>query len=392
MSVMEYLFWLSASLVVYGTMGYPVVIWLLGRLAPKPVRKRDICPTVTCVIAARNEERTIGAKLENLLTQDYPSDRLDIIVVSDGSMDDTAVIVEKWVQKVPTRVMLLSISTHCGKAYALNMGVAAAKGEIILFADARQRFDPQAVRMLVKNFADSEVGAVSGELMLGETAGRGANAGGGLYWRYEKFLRKAESRSGSMIGCTGAIYAVRRMLFPPLPKGALVDDVLIPMQILLSGHRVVFENEALAFDRLPDSLDREFYRKVRTAAGKVQLVALNPTLLNPLNGSATWRFLSHKLLPRVFMPYWLALLLLTNLSLNGKFYQGVLILQGLVYAAGVCGMVLGAHAGRLLSAASTFLMFNAAAIVGSLRYLCGFDHNLWRSQPLEPAPRSGAVE
>jgi hypothetical protein len=182
------------------------------------------------------------------------------------------------------------------------------------------------------------------------------------------------------------------MHFPLLPEGALVDDVLIPMQILLSGHRVVFENEALAFDRLPDSLDQEFYRKVRTAAGKVQLLVLNPTLLNPLNGSATWRFLSHKLLPRVFMPYWLALLLLANLSLNGRFYQGVLALQGLVYAAGVCGLLLGSRAGRLLSPASTFLMFNAAAIVGVLRYLFGFDRNLWHGQPLEPAPRSGAVE
>lgn len=427
----EYLFWLSASLVVYGTIGYPALIWLLGRVAPKPVRKRDILPTVTCVIAARNEERTIGAKINNLLSLDYPSDRLDIIIVSDGSTDQTCVVVEQWIDKsnsdapsfakpshVPPlvkggaggfesvhdagvtqdydhsgRIKLLNIPTNRGKAYALNIGVAAAQGEIILFADARQRFDAQAVRLLVRNFADAEVGAVSGELVLREeTIGEGANAGGGLFWRFEKWVRNSESRSGSTIGCTGAIYAARRILIAPLPEGILLDDVLTPIRILLEGYRVVFEEHALAFDRLPDSRSLEFGRKARVRAGNIQLLALIPALLNPLRGSVAWRFMSHKLLPRVLMPYWLLALLVSNLFLKGPLYKSILVAQGVVYAAGICGLLLGTRGGRLFRPAATFLMLNAASVVGSVRYICGSDRDLWSGQSLEQMPRSRIVE
>lgn len=414
--MVEYLFWLSASLVFYGTIGYPALIWLLGRIAPKPVRKQAIFPTVTCVIAARNEEHTIGAKLDNLLSSDYPADRLDIIVVSDGSTDNTAAIVEQYLsvssrltphasmtphpspltphalRDTTSRVTLLTIPTHHGKAHALNMGIAAAQGEIILFADARQRFAPDAIRLLVRSFADPTVGAVSGELMLDSADRDSTGSGLGLYWRFEKILRKAESHTGSTIGCTGAIYAIRCNLFRPLPDGTILDDVLIPLQILCGGHRVVFEEEAKAYDRLSPSVGDEFARKMRTLAGNAQLARLCPSLLNPLRGRVTWRFMSHRLLPRVLMPYCLIVWLLSSMLLNGALYRGALVLQLVVYGAGLLGVIQGPRAIRPLRLPATFLMLNVAGVVGSLRYLClRQDRDLWRGRYTAGVPREKRV-
>lgn len=407
---MEYLFWTSASLVFYGTIGYPALIWFLGKVAPKPVRKQAIFPTVTCVIAARNEERTIGAKLKNLLAQDYPSDRLDIIVVSDGSTDDTTAIVEQYLSIPPHPsppadaaplqpsafslqpnsspcVRLLTIPTHRGKAHALNMGVAAATGEIILFADARQRFADDAVRALVANFADSEVGAVSGELVFETTDQAEIGKGLGFYWQYEKFLRKAESLSGSTVACTGAIYAIRKSCFRQLPEGTLVDDLLTSMRILLSGYRVVFEPEARAFDSLSPSSRHEFRRKVRTLAGNIQVLGLDPVLLNPFRLRSLWRYFSHMLLPRVLMPYCLIILFLSNITLTGQVYQAVVVLQLIMYATGFIGLYLGSRGGLVLRAASTFLLLNVASTVAAVQYGLKPSHEMWRSQSW----RSGSV-
>jgi len=380
MSPLEWAFWVAATLIGYGTVGYPALIWLLARLAPRPVRKEDITPTVTCVIAARNESSTIGAKLENLLSLDYPPDRFDVVVVSDGSTDETCAIVEERAHRAPNRVTLLRVPTPRGKAFALNVGVAVARGEIILFADARQLFDCGAIRALARNFADLKVGAVSGTLLLNEAGREDLGKGLALYWPFEKFLRKVESRSGSTIGCTGAIYAVRRALFSPLPEGTLLDDVLVPMRILLCGYRVVFEDQARAFDRLSASLSQEFDRKVRTLAGNVQLLYLEPALLNPLRGAATWRFISHKFLPRVLMPYCLATLFLVSIPLDGLLYRGALTFQVMVYVAGLFGLFLGPHVGRLLGLPSAFLLLNAACVVGAVRYTFGLGRELWRGQ------------
>jgi cellulose synthase/poly-beta-1,6-N-acetylglucosamine synthase-like glycosyltransferase len=277
-------------------------------------------------------------------------------------------------------VTLLRVPTPRGKAFALNVGVAVARGETILFADARQLFDCGAIRALVRNFADPKVGAVSGTLLLNEAGREDLGKGLALYWPFEKFLRKVESRSGSTIGCTGAIYAVRRALFSPLPEGTLLDDVLTPMRILLCGYRVVFEDQACAFDRLSASLSQEFDRKVRTLAGNVQLLYLEPALLSPLGGAATWRFISHKFLPRVLMPYCLATLLLVSIPLDGLLYRGALAFQVMVYVAGLFGLFLGPHVGRLLGLPSAFLLLNAACVVGAVRYTCGLGRELWRGQ------------
>ncbi|MCZ7625403.1 MAG: glycosyltransferase [Candidatus Methylomirabilis sp.] len=276
---------------------------------------------------------------------------------------------------------LLTVPTHHGKAYALNMGVAAATGEVILFADARQRFAPDAVRALVANFADPEVGAVSGELLFEATDHAQIGKGLGFYWQYEKFLRKAESLSGSTVVCTGAIYAIRYSCFRPLPEGALVDDLLTPMRILLNGYRVVFEAGACAFDSLSPSNSHEFRRKVRTLAGNIQILHVELALLNPLRREPIWRYWSHMLLPRVLMPYCLMLLLLSNVTLAGPIFSSVLVLQLVMYGIGSIGLCLASRGGLLFRAASTFVLLNAASVVAAVQYALRPSHEMWRRQP-----------
>jgi cellulose synthase/poly-beta-1,6-N-acetylglucosamine synthase-like glycosyltransferase len=210
MDLLECAFWISATFVSYGTIGYPLLMWVLARLAPHPIRTGSALPSVTCVLAARDESSVIGTKLGNLLSLDYPPERLDIVVVSDGSVDRTVPAVRDWIDRAPGRIRLVEVPVPQGKAHALNLGVAQARGDIVLFADARQRVDRRALRALAQNFADPRVGAVSGELVLEEQTPADPRRALASYWQFEKFLRRAESRSGTVVGCTGAIYAIRR--------------------------------------------------------------------------------------------------------------------------------------------------------------------------------------
>ncbi|RPI48992.1 MAG: glycosyltransferase family 2 protein, partial [Acidobacteria bacterium] len=239
-------FWTGLALGAYVYLGYPALAWLRRRYVPRPVARTPIEPYVTVVVVAYNEGHRIGRRIENLLASDYPPQRLAIVVGSDGSTDDT---VESAARYRNEGVIVREFGQRRGKAAVLNDLVASAKGDIVVFADARQRFEPGAIRALVANFADPEVGAVSGELHLTKREGTSPGGeGAGFYWKYEKFIRANESRSGSTVGATGAIYAIRRRLFEPVPKDTILDDVLIPMKIVRKGYRVVFEPDARAHD------------------------------------------------------------------------------------------------------------------------------------------------
>ena len=244
-------------LVFHTYVGYPLLlmVWGMGKSAT-PVRVYAN-PKVTIVIAAWNEARHIAARIDNCLQQIYPSEMLEIVVVSDGSTDETSSIVRSFTSK---GVSLVELETRMGKAVALNVGVAAAHGEIVVFADARQSFSPTAVRELVANFADASVGAVSGELILESNSAGPTAEGVGLYWTIEKWIRQKEAAIDSIVGATGAIYAIRRDLFEALPPGTILDDLLTPMRIVMQGYRVVFEGRALAFDRVAHDYSSEFKR------------------------------------------------------------------------------------------------------------------------------------
>jgi cellulose synthase/poly-beta-1,6-N-acetylglucosamine synthase-like glycosyltransferase len=338
---MEQLFWLSVGVVAYVYAGYPLMLRAWAALASRPVRK---CaspgdrryPSVSVVIAARNEAARLPRRLRNLLEQNYPGP-LEIIVASDGSTDHPEIAV------APYRSVRLIELPAAGKAVALNQGVAAARGEIVVFADARQQFSPDAIRALVENFDDPEVGCVTGELRLDCEIERdgsepGIGEGVGLYWRYEKWLRRVESEIWSTLGATGAIYALRRSLWQPLPAGTLLDDVLAPMRVVLAGRRTVFEPRARAFDRAAPTASVEQRRKVRTLAGNYQILGLEPRLLLPFRNPVWLQYASHKI-ARLLVPWALLGVLLTSaaLSFSGWIYLVALILQLGFYALAAIG-------------------------------------------------------
>lgn len=320
---MEILFWASAGLVAYVYIGYPLALALWARV--RRVRRvrpgamgatgaTGAQPPVSIVIAVRDEAHRLPARIDNLLSLDYSGER-QIIVVSDGSTDQP----ERALAAAPANVELVGLPP-CGKAEALNAGVARAVHDIVVFADARQTFARDALRMLVAPFDDPQVGGVTGELVLDtESSGLGGPESGvgegiGLYWRYEKALRRFESTVGSTLGATGAIYALRRSLWQPLPPDTLLDDVLAPMRAVLDGHTVVFEDRAKAFDRASSDASAESQRKIRTLAGNVQILWLEPRLLNPFANPVWVQYMSHKL-GRLVVPYALAALLLSSVWL-----------------------------------------------------------------------------
>jgi biofilm PGA synthesis N-glycosyltransferase PgaC len=370
------LFWISIVAIFYTYIGYPVVVWLLGRMRNLKVSKSAVTPRVSVVIACHNEASNIEARIKNLLESDYPARLLEIVIISDGSTDFTADIARRYVSN---RVHIFAYTEQRGKATALNVGAEIASGEIIIFADARQWFEPDAIKELASNFADARVGAVSGELLLDGGANATVGEGVGLYWKYEKWIRKSESRFNSVIGATGAVYAIRRKLWQPLPHQTILDDVYTPMQIALAGSRIVFDEKARAHDRATDSASREFSRKVRTLTGNYQLCQLMPRLLLPTN-ALLFQFYSHKLM-RLAAPIFFLILLAANLAIvalpssatNTLFYEASLTAQMIFYASVLAGgyLLKRKRKVRLLNFAYVFSVMNAAALVGLIYFILG---------------------
>src|SRR5437899_7966341 len=331
---MRLLFWASALTIGYVYVGYPVLlaVWagIVGREgrersacgprehsesssgaarasgggAPRAVKKAgregpdDRLPGVSIVLAARNEAHRLAARIENLLALDYPADRRQIIVGSEGSTDRTLEALAVFGGQIDIVAVPFG-----GKALALNAGVARASHPILVFTDARQTFAADALRALVAPFCDEMVGGVTGALMLDcEPAASTIGDGVRLYWNYETQLRRLESTIRSTLGATGAIYALRRSLWGDLPADTLLDDVLAPMRAVLAGHRVVFEERAKAYDRTPPDSQVESRRKIRTLAGNVQILWLEPRLLIPFINPVWLQYYSHKL-GRLAVPY-----------------------------------------------------------------------------------------
>ena len=305
---MEPLFWILLFIIFYTYLGYPLLLYVksIFRKYPALTGHLEYSPRVSVVIAARNEEKNIARRIRNIMNQDYPRKKLEVIIVSDGSADATDDIVKTIISETECWMKgFLRMHSHkpsLGKPFCINTGVAAATGDIIVFTDCRQRFAATAIKELVKNFVAQKVGCVSGELIFEETPGSSIQAEMGAYWRFEKWLRKLESDTGSVPGATGAIYAVRKKLFRPLPVQALLDDVLLPMYICMQGYRTIFESNAIAYDMVSMNLGLEKKRKIRTLAGNWQLLMLEPKLLNPFKNPIWARFFTHKIL-RLLIPY-----------------------------------------------------------------------------------------
>jgi len=319
-------------------------------------------------VAAYNEEKNLPAKLANLATLDYPADLLDVVVVSDGSVDGTNKILGAW--DGPGR-RSVKLAIHGGKAAALNVGVAEAKGEIIVFTDARQIIASDALKVIVANFADPCVGCVSGELILRENPIDRSSEGLGLYWRVEKNIRYWEGLVGSTVGATGALYAVRDKLLVPIPQDLILDDVYVPLQVVRQGQRVVFEPKALAWDDLVPTAKQEFRRKLRTLTGNYQLLQVAPWILTTSN-PLFLQFICHKVL-RLLVPFALLSLLISTLWLREGVYGFVLALQLFFYALAALGIFrlqLGILS-RLSRISLAFAVLNMAAGLAFVYFVTG---------------------
>ena len=375
---MPLLFWSAFLGVLYTYAGYPLLLAARARLRPRPVLHGSVQPSVSLIMAARNEAANLPRRLRNLQQLNYPAHLLEILIASDGSTDETNALLEQIAADGTPLVTPILLPKAGGKALALNAAVAQARGEVLVFLDLRQQIDPNSIAVLVESLADPTVGAVSGELLLLDDSGEPAGDALGLYWRIEKLLRNLESLTGSVVGVTGAIYAIRRSLYTPLPAGLILDDVLVPMQVARTGHRVLFEPRAIARDRIFSERGREFSRKVRTLTGNYQLLRLAPWLLLPRSLSPTGnplflRFISHKLL-RLLVPVFLCLMLLASAFAEGWFFHLAFALQLGFYLLALLGSLLPrSQNARPIAVAHTFVLLNCAAAVALYNFLTGRD-------------------
>jgi cellulose synthase/poly-beta-1,6-N-acetylglucosamine synthase-like glycosyltransferase len=357
----EMSFWLAAGFVSYTWAGYPLLMSLLARLRRRSDKggAEERPRSVSIVLACFNEEANIATRLTDLAAQIKGCGaRGEILVVSDGSADATAAIARTDASGL---VRVIELPENTGKAHALSVGCAAARGEIAAFADARQRWDEQALARMLERFRDPRVGGVSGELTL--EAQDGALGGVGLYWRMERWLRHSESIVSSGVGVTGAISAVRRELFRAIPRGTILDDVYWPMSVAMQGYRVAYEPLARAFDRLPQRPSDEFWRKARTCCGNYQLLCILPEALLPWRNPIWPQFVSHKV-ARLLAPWALVVMLVTS----AVAYRSVFYLQIASYLLGIMGV----------SAAGGFVLLNAAAIAGFWLWISGRSGKAWR--------------
>lgn len=379
---MEFVFWGSVLLIVYPYALYPLLLMLWGSVRPRLVRRAEIEPAVTVLIPAYNEASVIGTTLGAMLAQDYPKHKLQILVVSDCSDDGTDDIVRTFADR---GVELLRQELRGGKALGLNAAMRRARGDIAVFSDANSRFLPSAVRSLVKNFADPEVGYVTGALTL--ESGKATLSGGGIaaYMNYEEVLRAAETRVGSVIGVNGGCDAIRRALYSDIPR-ELITDFVLPLRVIASGYRVVFDPEARSTEQANAELRSEFGMRVRVALRALQGIVHMRRLLDPLrHPGVSFCLVSHKVL-RYFAFVFLVSALLSNLALAAStpFYRAVLLLHLASYGLAACGMLgIGTRRLRWFTVAPAYLLMSYAAFaVATWRLLKGQTMATWK-------PRAG---
>lgn len=378
--MLEALFWISAVLVVYVYVGYPALAWLLARIIGRTVRKAPIQPRVTVLTAAFNEAAHIEATVRNKLEQDYPADLLDVIVISDESTDGT----DEIVRGLGPRVRLIRQSPRAGKTAALDLAVDQAEGEVLVFSDANSIYAPDAIRRLVENFADPEVGYVTGKMVYVTEDGSLVGDGCSAYMKYENWLRDQETRLAAVVGVDGGVDAVRKSLFEKMRADQLPDFVL-PLSVARRGHRVVYEPRALLKEAALSQHEAEYRMRVRVGLRALWALSDLRVLLNPLrHGLLAFQLISHKLLRYLaFVP--LALVLVTSMALSGshEIYLAAALGQLVFYALAIVGWTTGSQLrSAVIGIPYYFLLLNLATAHAALRFLRRERQATW-------APRTG---
>lgn len=376
---MEVVFWLLGAVIVYVYAGYLLLLALLRAVGgERRVAAGAHEPPLTLLISAFNEADVIADKIRNSLALDYPSGKLEIIVISDASDDGTDAVVQGF---APQGVRLLRMHDRGGKTLGLNAGVKAATGEIVVFSDANAMYLPDAIRKMVRNFADPEVGAVVGESTYADADG-GAQKSESLYWKYETGIKRLETQIGSVVGGDGAIYAIRRSLYREMRADAL-SDFVNPMQIVMSGHRCIYEPEARSVEEAAEGFDKEFRRKVRIVNRAWRATWTLPALLNPLRfGWFSLQLVSHKLL-RWLMPLFLAAFLAVNAMLIGQggLYAAIFVVQAALYALAALGYFMRRQSSmpRAISIPFYFCLVNIASARGIIEAYRGRTYTTWNT-------------
>lgn len=375
-------FWLMAALLLYVYGGFTLLVVIVAQWRRRTVRQQDITPRLSLIIPVWNEEKAIAARLDNALALDYPRELLEIIVPSDGSSDRTEEIVQGYAAR---GVKLLALPRR-GKIHALKDAVRAAGGEILVFSDANSMYERDALRKLARNFADPEVGGVCGnQVYLKNKKADAASAGENMYWSFDKWLKRMESLTGSIVSAHGAIYAIRRSLYQPPASAAVTDDFAISTAVIAQGYRLVFEGEAIAYEEPMPAAEREFSRKVRIMNRGLRGVLLRRRLLNPARyGFYALILFSHKVLRRL-VPFFLLVLLAASWLVHARhgFYLFAAVAQTLFYALAGLGYALRRRRlGRLKFFYVPFFycLANAAALLAIIKLLRGNRIEFWQPQ------------
>jgi biofilm PGA synthesis N-glycosyltransferase PgaC len=375
---LEWVFWLATAMLLHGYIGFPVLMWLSARLRPRPIRSdHSYRPSVTLLIAACNEERTIARKLENTLGLDYPRELLEVVVVADGSTDGTADIVREYASR---GVLLLHQPERRGKSAAIDRAVRECRTDVILFSDANTEYSTDAVAKLVQHFADPLVGGVSGRKVVLDDQQRATTEGETAYWSYEANLKIWESATGSIATADGEIFAIRRSLFEGLPSHVVHDDMYLTLQLIGRGYRVVYEPAATSAEYASKNLLDEFHLKLRYASAGYQILSHFRTMFWPVPTAFGLRFLSHKLL-RWTAPLSLGMIFLSSAALasRGGVYQLLFWSQVSFYSLALIGFVLPRQTtARVFYFPLYFSVMNAAALCGFVKYFIVGQSPLWR--------------
>ena len=380
--IMKIVFWILYIIIIYIYIGYPLLLVLIASIKKgKFIQKEEIFPRVSLIIAAYNEEKIINERIENILSLNYPKEKLEVIFISDSSSDRTDKIICGYKEK---GIILIRQPRRMGKMVALNSGVSKSTGEILIFSDADIFFKEDDIEKLVSNFADSHVGCVVGtkKILCDEEH---LTITEGIYWKFELFLKKLEGEIGSVAaGASGCNFAMRKALYLPLEEKTTAEDLVLPLICISQGYRAVFEPEAVSYEKLLPCFKDEFKRKIRIVMGGLHALSLVKNKFHLIDKITLLELFSHKIL-RWYGSFFLLGLFILNFLLQESFYKYFLYLQVIFYSLTILGFIclvmkikLGSLLGKILNIPFYFIAMNLAAFIGVLKYSFGM-HRGWDS-------------
>jgi cellulose synthase/poly-beta-1,6-N-acetylglucosamine synthase-like glycosyltransferase len=355
---MRILFWLSLFIIAYHFFIYPLSLWLIAKFKYRRVKRESFFPSVTLIIPVYNEEKIIAEKIENSLSLDYPKEKLEIIIASDGSTDNSNRIIANYLNR---GINFISYEKHMGKSALINKTVPKARGEIVVLSDASGMLNKEAIKEVVKNFSDPQVGCVYGVYHIWQ--GSNYDKFEKRYLNFDFYLKKLESKIYTTLGASGSLYAIRKDLFLPLKEDTINDDFFIPAEISLKGLRTIYEDNAHIFDKINTDLKSELRRRIRLTVGGWQQVFRLSRLFNPKRTFLAWQFFSHKFL-RIMMPFCFLSLILSSFFCYRIFFWFLIFLSCLSLMF-------------LKSIFLTFLLGNLAGIVGTYKFFFKRGRLIW---------------